>query len=856
MKILFEEYKYQTKVVNDILGDFLLSQLDQEKDTQQLRYVGYFFNKNVPNHDGSKGDLVFILPKVLIDKDGLVFGLKPEKLIDFNYKDWKKDESVVPEGKLSKRQVYNFIYGFTIWIYRAVNVYRKSLLNQKTEYNTNDDEISQGVMTSLNVGKNGGNKSATYIDIILGLIDFQRTHKDFITYAIKLAHSGHNKISWPKTIARCQAVIQDGCPIYLYPLNKTRVINFDEELLVIYFSILNYINEEYGFPISNQPGYKLINGAKFKSYLKSQGKIRLHKIRYKYYSDSGILLWNLCYAFFDKSDSIKASGNKRDYLLVHKFETVFEGMIDELIGDKNLPKGLKIGADDKRIDHIYTYQYLIENLEDRTGDVMNRHTYNIADSKYYGRDKQLRGHDVPKQFTYARNVIQWHMDLLHDLLDSDRDKAQKYKNIPLFDPITEGYNIIPNFFISAIVDDDLNYDKDNFSLSTLGNGGNAHESFFFCERLFDRNSYFTLHYDINFLYIMKMYAMNKSFDKASWKHVVRKKFRNGILKYLNEEFRFYQIIIPEKHIDEFVEKYYRKVQGKVFSFEDVSGIKVLMYAERKSLPDGKNKGYSHNDSKDVHIEIDEDVFNVIIPGKDGLKNSYRAMNVTLGLNSFINPNRKAFLDREHYEIRKKANGVELVSSKSIVSEPTNKPKETFVLVGHYRSLNHFNWIRNNKLYNSRIARHNKYVVLDKAKINARYLILHNDDLDRRLDEDEIIDTHIFKIKPYFPSLMAKDELNKSDDYVPGHSFYMVYELEPYPEKDLAITELVKSKNFKRITREKKPLAFKLSRLKKLAAHNTPSELKAYFDNYEDFVSLVADDYAEYYINKKNQNNNE
>ena len=224
-------------------------------------------------------------------------------------------------------------------------------------------------------------------------------------------------------------------------------------------------------------------------------------------------------------------------------ETVFEGMIDELVGDKNLPEGLKVSGDDKRIDHLYTYKYLLENLEDRSESILSHDIYNIADSKYYRRDKELRGHDVPKQFTYARNVIQWHMDLLHDLLEKDIDKAKKYKDIPLFDEVTEGYNVIPNFFISALVDEDLSYDKQDFAPSNLGDGNNVHESYFFWERLFDRNSYFTLHYDVNFLYILKMYARNKSYDKAIWKREVRKRFREGILKYLNGQFVFYQILV-------------------------------------------------------------------------------------------------------------------------------------------------------------------------------------------------------------------------------------------------------------------------------------------------------------------------
>ena len=612
MKILFEEYGYKTKDVQNVLGDFLLSKLDKEKDKQFLNYVGYFFNKNIINHDGTNGDLVFILPKVLLDKDGKAFGIKPEEIIDFNYKDWKREELVVSEGNLSKLQVYNFIYVFVTWIYRSVSIYKQS--KNRYALNEEDDGISQGVMSSLQVGKSGRNKDATFMDILLGLLDFQKTHKDFITFAIKIAHSGFNKVSWSKTVTRTQTVIQDESPIYLNPINKTRVINFDEELLIIYYSILNYIHDEYGFPLTNQPGYKLIKGAIFKSYLKNQGKNRLHKIRYKYYSDSAILLWNLCYSFFDKADNLRANTNKKDYLLVQKFESVFEGMIDELIGDKNLPKGLKVSGDDKRIDHLYTYKYLIENLDAHIESTKAQEVYYIADSKYYRRDKGLRGHDVPKQFTYARNVIQWHMDLLHGLLDDKSPNTQRYKGIPLFDETTEGYNIIPNFFISALVDEDLNYDKQDFRPSKLNNGTYANESFFFWERLFDRNSFFTLHYDVNFLYILKMYSRNKSFDKAKWKKEVRERFRKGILDYLNDQFNFYQILIPEASIDDFAEKYYRKISGKVFSFEEMSHGRVLLYAERKSQIEGHGESYTFNSSRDTHVDVTSK--SLIIPGKE------------------------------------------------------------------------------------------------------------------------------------------------------------------------------------------------------------------------------------------------
>ena len=834
MKILFEEYGYKTEDIEKVLGDFLLSDLDKEKDIQQLRYVGYFFNKDIVNHDGTKGDLVFILPKVLLDENGKAFGLHPEKIIDFNYRDWKKEELVVEESNLTKQQVYSFIYGFATWIYRAVSLYRQNLRHKSKK--GEDDGIENGVMTSLQVGQSGKKKDATFVDILLSLLDFQRTHKDFITFAIKIAHSGFNKISWQKTIARTQAVVQDDSPVYLNPINKTRVVNFDEELLIIYYSILDYMHEEYGFPIPNQPGYKLIKGAMFKSCLKSQGKTRLHKIRYKYYSDDAILLWNLCYAFFDKSDNLKANGNKKDYLLVHKFETVFEGMIDELIGDKDLPEGLKVSGDDKRIDHLYTYKYLLENLEDRSENIMATDIYHIADSKYYRRDKDLRGHDVPKQFTYARNVIQWHMDLLHDLLDvnnREKEKAQKYKKIPLFDEITEGYNIIPNFFISALVDEELSYNKEDFNPSKLSNGKNVHDSYFFWERLFDRNSYFTLHYDVNFLYVLKMYARNKSYDKAQWKHEVRDKFRKGILEYLNSEFDFYQIMIPEYSIDVFVERYYRKITGKVFSFEDEQKDRILIYAERKTQPEGNGKSYTYDETKDSHI-IGKDVKYLVIPAKDG-EQLYKVLNVTLGKGSYKSPNRRVYQAKVEYEISKKPNNeYELSPTFGDSRELGTSQIEEYALVGYYRSQEQLNWIRTNALYNIPAQRRSKYVKLNEAEMNANYLILHN----------EILGTYIHRINSVSPYLSAKEELPQSDGYDPSHKFYMVYDLDLKVASNELLDILVQTQKFIDFANKKKPLAFKMSSIRKQAEIVPLRNLKYSFEDEKTFGDMVAEDLLE------------
>lgn len=150
------------------------------------------------------------------------------------------------------------------------------------------------------------------------------------------------------------------------PVNKKRKINFDEELLVIFFSILNYIGDTYGFSKEINCQFDLIKGKQFETYLKGYGKTRLLQIKYKYFSDKALELWRLCFAFFDESRQIFINTEQKEYLLVKKFYIVFEAIIDELIGDKPLPDGMNRKQEDgKIVDHLFSARALLMEKQSR-----------------------------------------------------------------------------------------------------------------------------------------------------------------------------------------------------------------------------------------------------------------------------------------------------------------------------------------------------------------------------------------------------------------------------------------------------------------------------------------------------------
>ena len=93
-------------------------------------------------------------------------------------------------------------------------------------------------------------------------------------------------------------------------------------------------------------------GEKFERYLAGYGAIRLKTIKYKYFSDRDLPLWQLCFAFFDKAHKANVVSNDEEYLLAKNFEIVFESMIDDLVGDEEIAE-LRELSDGKEIDHLY-----------------------------------------------------------------------------------------------------------------------------------------------------------------------------------------------------------------------------------------------------------------------------------------------------------------------------------------------------------------------------------------------------------------------------------------------------------------------------------------------------------------------
>ena len=574
MLLFIEGYPYELNAivkdglsVREILKDVV--SVPTKEDSYAFGYVGYCYSK-------AAKDVVFFLPKVVLtgeqneeNGDDTIFGAAPQDIIDFNSDAVKS--KFTEEGC---KEYKEFLSTLSIWIYRTLSVYKETHNDNILESKEYQEE-SNGKRVKYN----------TLLDVIIALLDFNKNNQDYFMFIARNVHSGYNKIHWQKTITSTAPLFMKGQPVYIDPVNRKKMVNFDEELLVIFFSILNYISEIHGFPFNVNIHYQLISPSKIKrSYIdKNFGCRRLKQIKYKYFSDKALRIWDLCYAFFDREYKIAINRQAEDFLLAKNFNIIFEAMIDELISGedkKNLPKELTDQKDGKLVDHMFIGQGLIEQ-----SDLQSELTYYIGDSKYYKRSKEdttiLGDKSIYKQYTYAKNVIQWNMNLFLD--DSDDGEQPQLR-----DTLTEGYNPIPNFFISARIPNRkdgkkfLSFDEGELEAQTSGVQFNRQ----FENRLFDRDTLLLCHYDVNFLYIVSLYGRANKSSQATWREYVRKEFREKIQETFNKLYTFY-IIQPRAGMDcyRFLQENFSQLNGKLYRSKSNKNylILALMKDDKESM---------------------------------------------------------------------------------------------------------------------------------------------------------------------------------------------------------------------------------------------------------------------------------
>lgn len=534
MKILIEGEDYSIDNLTSVFDDPKF--YNQNGNVGKIISVGYY-------HSFEKKELVYMLPKVFM-VDGkekqTVFDTSTDDLYNFEkLETFKHDEK------------YNWIRQLLVYFYNSLTEYKRRIKDTSI--------IESSLAFELNT--NLGDLEYSYLDLLLSFVNFYKKNKNTILYKhIEYKSNQAKKPKWDKTIRKSLPILStNNTPIYIEINNKKKVVNTEEELLTYFFSILNHFNKEHQLHLKIDPSYNIIKGEKFEK-LQKNGLSKLKKIKYRYFSDTLKRMYVLCELYFSKTDTSSSKKKKEEFISVRNYNIVFEDMVDKLFSDKLDEKKevdsvsldeLKYNDDGKIIDHIFDYKSLID-----TSDI-----FYIGDSKYYKSGNEAGKLSKYKQFTYAKNVIQFNIDLLN--------KNDFYReNIRYRDEITEGYNITPNFFIYGYIEDFRNFEEHHL----VPKKDEPIKSFHFVDRLFDRDTLFVHQYKINFLYVLKSYSTFSDTKIIDFRDKTKEKFRNKFVNFFNDSnkssFEIFEKNLSKEDAKQLVENKFKLLNGKCFYSSD------------------------------------------------------------------------------------------------------------------------------------------------------------------------------------------------------------------------------------------------------------------------------------------------
>ena len=219
MKILFEDQVYSPELL-DAFGLSSYSYVSRDGNEAIMKSVGYVYSSKID-------DSIFILPKVFLfegkgdaNRCEVAFGqYHYAEIINIS-----KEHNPLKEDGLDK-----VLFGLSTWLYRAIDRY--SIEHPKSEI------IKRHSIQRVN--SHNGEKAQTLLDTVLSLIDFHKEHAHLFTYISIVNSTGNNKIHWGKTIRKVQPVIQDNEPIYAEFRNMNKAINYDEDLIILFYSVLD-----------------------------------------------------------------------------------------------------------------------------------------------------------------------------------------------------------------------------------------------------------------------------------------------------------------------------------------------------------------------------------------------------------------------------------------------------------------------------------------------------------------------------------------------------------------------------------------------------------------------------------------
>ncbi len=543
MKILIEKYHYPALTLQGLLPDHYLT--FQKQGLASVELVGYY--NNFENNE-----TVLILPKIFEEQGKIFSSIAPESFVN-------EDALTVLKNHDKTKTEIDFVYRFALVFYLSLREFQ----------HRNPDNSITSQENLKNIISNIENTDFSELDLIFSLLRFYQENRELILFKQKMAENQHfKKSNWAKTIRKQTAILQEDAQqhtqtIYLQTSQKEKLQDNENELLAIFFSVLHRFRTAYGFNIHIENLTHLSGGSEppdkyrhEKSDFDRKALRTLKQIRHQYFQDKFKRLLTLLLAYFEKRSVGSAKTGKEEFLLCQFYNLVFEDMIDNLLSDTNVAKGLKEQGDGKIVDHIFEYGSLFEPDS----------IFYIGDSKYYKDTTPYSKNSIFKQHTYAKNVIQYNINLFNE------GRQQANLHLRYRDNLTEGYNITPNFFIQGYIDhQNLTSAADNFQFDAEQG---AKLSYHFENRIFDRDTLLVLNFKVNFIFVLQTYIEKDKHRSQFFSQKAKEIIKNYVWEYLQTKYDFY-LVEPKTEIKTFVNQHFRLLNGKMYRTSEMENSLIV-----------------------------------------------------------------------------------------------------------------------------------------------------------------------------------------------------------------------------------------------------------------------------------------
>ncbi|WP_026524752.1 hypothetical protein [Butyrivibrio sp. MB2005] len=412
----------------------------------------------------------------------------------------------------------NWLDSYAILLYRILKKYDSNLRLK--------NYISEKIDRTKKVGT---------LDAILDLIGYYNKHSYLYTLKKKNSNSVNPmNANWSRLIVKGTGRFIDDELFFDSFLNSKWRYSEEDFLLMLLNTEINNIAQRYGL-IKKVEG-AILSQKDYRNFLKKPLTL-LKRAKRNYYRDDFLKLYKALYGYYSQCE-IQNGKSEIEYLVTGSFQLVFEDMVDDLLSTEEMVDTFKYNKDGKIIDHIYSYK-------DAFGGIGGVY---IGDSKYYKDDSDIAGQRW-KQYSYARNVANY-------ISISAEPICIRLKRF-IQDDRVYGYYPIPNFFISAYVENDPII-SDSTVFFKYNDIQKPCKTQVYENRLFDRDTQHVLYFQINLIHLGNKYLEGWTVEQ---KNLIKEYIRSKWISYLTENYEFW-VFDDTVDIETFIKSYYFDTYGK------------------------------------------------------------------------------------------------------------------------------------------------------------------------------------------------------------------------------------------------------------------------------------------------------